>query len=530
MVSALQNRYDFGRRLRAARRLRAMAGVSAYQNPFDFGAAAPTKAKIILMQKALQAVARASKDPALAYTIKTSDWADGIIGPGTTKAVNLAVRKRLGKPPINISTVKAHVAEIATSALAIAKKLAGASPGKPLPAPVPVPAKVPTPTTTQKEQAKRVAVQVNRAIIEDTKKLAATKAPSRLIPLSDTTYLKYFGAVPSKNLAASYAIMKKTTGADKQIGSILILSKVRKLRVKVRKPYTVSKESLAAARSRMPAPLNSYAFQIGTKTVQVPTRPAPPPVSPHVPPEAPPDAMLPDYMTPATPPDVQDALADSMPPPPRQAPPALITQEQAATPPAPAPTFTPTTLPDVPETENQLDRFFAHTTATAGVGMHPALLLAGWSGLLGAFAFMWGRAHQKAKEARKAQDNADQAAEAAAAAELARAAAAVRELESKIQGLARAGKAPPGWQRAVEKMKTHPEIRNPFALAWYQKQRGARAAGITYDNRYRVVPGPSEWTNPPRLEILSGFDDFDDHDEELAEMRASGFRKDWWPT
>lgn len=33
-------------------------------------------------------------------------------------------------------------------------------------------------------------------------------------------------------------------------------------------------------------------------------------------------------------------------------------------------------------------------------------------------------------------------------------------------------KAPPGWKKTVEEMKEHEEIDNPFALAWYMKNKG----------------------------------------------------------
>lgn len=32
--------------------------------------------------------------------------------------------------------------------------------------------------------------------------------------------------------------------------------------------------------------------------------------------------------------------------------------------------------------------------------------------------------------------------------------------------------SPPGWGKTVEKMKKHPEIDNPFALAWSMKKKG----------------------------------------------------------
>lgn len=32
--------------------------------------------------------------------------------------------------------------------------------------------------------------------------------------------------------------------------------------------------------------------------------------------------------------------------------------------------------------------------------------------------------------------------------------------------------APPGWEPTVKAMKKHPEIDNPFALAWYMDSQG----------------------------------------------------------
>jgi len=31
--------------------------------------------------------------------------------------------------------------------------------------------------------------------------------------------------------------------------------------------------------------------------------------------------------------------------------------------------------------------------------------------------------------------------------------------------------SPPGWKKTVEKMKDHPEIDNPWALAWWESQQ-----------------------------------------------------------
>lgn len=35
-----------------------------------------------------------------------------------------------------------------------------------------------------------------------------------------------------------------------------------------------------------------------------------------------------------------------------------------------------------------------------------------------------------------------------------------------------AAKAPAGWENTVKHMKQHKEITNPYALAWYQKDKG----------------------------------------------------------
>ena len=45
------------------------------------------------------------------------------------------------------------------------------------------------------------------------------------------------------------------------------------------------------------------------------------------------------------------------------------------------------------------------------------------------------------------------------------------------QGSAREAKSPPGWAKTVEKMKDHPEIDNPFALAWSMHDKGDKPGG-----------------------------------------------------
>jgi hypothetical protein len=40
-------------------------------------------------------------------------------------------------------------------------------------------------------------------------------------------------------------------------------------------------------------------------------------------------------------------------------------------------------------------------------------------------------------------------------------------------GMEQQAVSPPGWEKTVEHMKDHKEIDNPFALAWYMKNKGA---------------------------------------------------------
>ena len=43
------------------------------------------------------------------------------------------------------------------------------------------------------------------------------------------------------------------------------------------------------------------------------------------------------------------------------------------------------------------------------------------------------------------------------------------------------GVAPPGWKKTVEKMKQHKDIDNPFAIAWWLKNRGAHPSKHEHD-------------------------------------------------
>ena len=47
-----------------------------------------------------------------------------------------------------------------------------------------------------------------------------------------------------------------------------------------------------------------------------------------------------------------------------------------------------------------------------------------------------------------------------------------------------AGVAPPGWEPTVKKMKRSGEIDNPYALAWYMKNRGMAPAKHEHDASY----------------------------------------------
>src|ERR1043166_9833435 len=49
------------------------------------------------------------------------------------------------------------------------------------------------------------------------------------------------------------------------------------------------------------------------------------------------------------------------------------------------------------------------------------------------------------------------------------------------------GVAPPGWEKTITKMKKSDKIENPWALAWYMKNRGAHPATHEEDARYDAV-------------------------------------------
>jgi len=49
-----------------------------------------------------------------------------------------------------------------------------------------------------------------------------------------------------------------------------------------------------------------------------------------------------------------------------------------------------------------------------------------------------------------------------------------------------AGVSPPGWEQTVERMKEHPEIDNPFALAWWMQHAGYDAGAMCEDERARA--------------------------------------------
>ena len=49
-------------------------------------------------------------------------------------------------------------------------------------------------------------------------------------------------------------------------------------------------------------------------------------------------------------------------------------------------------------------------------------------------------------------------------------------------------KAPPGWSGTVTAMKRHPELRNPYALAWSMKKKGD-------EPHYKKQPGNDSTSN-----------------------------------
>jgi hypothetical protein len=50
--------------------------------------------------------------------------------------------------------------------------------------------------------------------------------------------------------------------------------------------------------------------------------------------------------------------------------------------------------------------------------------------------------------------------------------------------------SPPGWSGTVKAMKRHKEIDNPFALAWYEKNKGEKA-------HYKPEPKDSSKSKKP---------------------------------
>lgn len=48
----------------------------------------------------------------------------------------------------------------------------------------------------------------------------------------------------------------------------------------------------------------------------------------------------------------------------------------------------------------------------------------------------------------------------------------VARFKQAVEEQAREAVAPPEWEETVKKMKKHPEIDNPWALAWHMKNKG----------------------------------------------------------
>ena len=301
-----------------------IGGISALQNPFDMGAASGA---VIVLQKALQSIARLSKDPNLAFTLGPR-WADGVVGPSTAKAVNIGVRARINKAPISTTSVKRNLAKITETALGIAKGLQQVAP-----APMTTATEAPAPTPRSKVREEEVKA-LNVVQKNDEKVLSETKITSGIIPITSDSYLKFYPGNPARKQAPGYGLFKKLAGrTPSRLGTVLVLVGVRKLKMTIK---AASINTAQEIRRRIPAPWNTYSISLNGRMIAKqsikPAADPPPPVSPFVPPEAPPDATASDYSTPATPPVVKKDVEEKQPPPPKDAPPTLPPSTDPATP------------------------------------------------------------------------------------------------------------------------------------------------------------------------------------------------------
>ncbi|MCK4793510.1 MAG: DUF2213 domain-containing protein, partial [Desulfobacteraceae bacterium] len=80
--------------------------------------------------------------------------------------------------------------------------------------------------------------------------------------------------------------------------------------------------------------------------------------------------------------------------------------------------------------------------------------------------------------------------------------------------------APPGWEKTVEEMKGKPGIEEPFALAWYMKEKGYKTNGIEADRKWEEWEGWEDWkkakTNMVGQKMI----------DEVKELVAKGKSKD----
>jgi len=75
---------------------------------------------------------------------------------------------------------------------------------------------------------------------------------------------------------------------------------------------------------------------------------------------------------------------------------------------------------------------------------------------------------------------------------------AVHARKGSQNDIEKAAVSPPGWGGTVEKMKKHPEIENPFALAWAMHERGFKPhyPEKKSSKQAGVVPGVPDGTGP----------------------------------
>jgi len=431
------------------------------------------------MQQLVQQIATSSRRPDLMFTL-TPKFADGIVGPGTAKGVSLALRQSF-----TAAFVRANVASLTQRLLKVAATTASRpAPSTPQPSPrVPIP----TPVSTPKQ----------------TKVLTDTKVSSGVIPITSDSYLKFFPGGAGK--APGYIIYKKMPGKKPvAIGNILVLVPAKRLKTSGK---TISASTAIEMRKRIRIPWNTYSITLNGKLITKGSKQAitspPPPVSPFVPSAAPPDAVATDYVTPKTPMILQKIFSQKQPPPrgfaPKTRPPDPRTSDKKIKPKK----LPKVALPSVPESEQQLERFFSQPVIAGSVRsfLDPSMMGAGR---------VWHR-HPLFSRMRVRKH-----------------AGEVALVEhSNIDGR---------FHWWVFRVSPYERLADGVAnTAKTAKLQASQALGFTrmrgefiYDTRQGYV-APIHWqSNPTKVEILSGHDSMDDADEELSEMQESGFSKGWW--